>query len=256
MAAPKIYYARLSQYTLSATGTDSGHPLANLQTYFVADYWKGANTNANQQVAIDFGAARSCNFVVIDGHNFGSMCDTFIALQAADDSGFTTNLVSPTITLDTTTAPYAVTFAAVSRRYWRILFGSTTPLARIPQLGNWFLGTSLDFPYTQEFPFQQGNGLFETSAAKNLQGSKITSQPYGGRKVLSLKFSKFSDAFAVSFRSMHSTVRGSLYPFYYQADDGTLYYVNFARDENPVQTVRYNLNDVNLDMVEQVATLT
>jgi hypothetical protein len=261
MSAPKILYTRLTDYTFSASSTNSNFPLANLLTYFAADVWKPSTLNATQYLNIDFGAARACNCIILDGQNLGGVSNLVgVSLQGADDAGFSVNLVTPTLSasLATSTTPILATFNAVSKRYWRLSFGNTGgSFSPAPQIGNIFLGTTLDFPYGQEFPFRKNQGQFQTSRVRTLSGALRGAQAFAGSGQFEFQFKIVSDAFAALFETFVNTVRGGLFPFYYLDANGTsLYYLLLADDYNPLEQIHADQNDIqSLRMVTQLAAL-
>lgn len=258
MSFPKFVFSDLSDYTLSATSTDGSYPLTNLQTYYEADQWRSASTADNQQLAIDFGAAVSIGALAIANHNFTSITsDGSISLQGADDSGFTTNVTTPTSSLKSASDPYVFTFTAVSRRYWRIFFASTIGVTPAPRLGSFFLSAGLIFPTTYEFGGRRGAPRFQTSFSRNLDGSKRGAQAFGGSKVFEIQFRFFNDTVRSSYINFLGTVRGELRPFYFADADDAVYYVHLLSDYQPTTDDMYNLNSLEkITLEEQLATVT
>lgn len=254
MAAPKAFYQDLSLYTLSATSTNASYPLANLQTYFARDQWRSANTNANQALVIDFGAARYCDFLVLENHNFPSAYSSVpFILEAASDSGFTTNLVTVVEDLDTfgASVPVHQVFAAVSRRYWRINFGSAV-LSAAPQLGQIFLGSAFSFGSEYEFGAKRDNRVFKTSIVEALDGSIRTAQAFAGRRKYELQFRLQSNTIIASWNTFVDVIRGALRPFYLLDVDGTTIRYVHAPDAVPVTADRYDQNSIqSLTLVTQ-----
>src|SRR5262245_58995641 len=90
MAAPKIYYTRLSDYTITMSlSENASFPMSNLKTWYEDDQWKSsANTNG-QSLSIDFGSAVSRDSLVLANTNIFLMGGAgVVLLQADDNSGF------------------------------------------------------------------------------------------------------------------------------------------------------------------------
>lgn len=84
---------------------------------------------SGQTLSIDFGVASSLVGIAILNHNLATGSCT-VAVTAADDSGFTTGVVTAKAATTINTAfPYSkdavLQFPAVSKRYWRLTFTHT-----------------------------------------------------------------------------------------------------------------------------------
>jgi hypothetical protein len=251
MANPIFYGCDVSFLTYSMSQTENGaFPLSNLQALMPDRYlWKSSNsTNGQQLVAYATtisGGSANRNFVVVDGHNFSSIVSAGgrVQIQYAADSGFT---VALTTVFDTSTDgvgnPQVISFVSTTRTYVRILF--TTLGGVVPQVGNFWVGTYLDFGAPYNNPFTPGNRQFKSSEGEALDGRMRTSQAFAGRKYWKMDFSNMSDAVRSAFAVHFNTTRGKLYPFYFQDTDGTIYYVKFDIDLDPSQVQRFNVNDI------------
>jgi hypothetical protein len=258
MSAPAFYYCRLADYTLTMSLTeDTSYPLANLKDYFADSLWKSSASTAGQTLVVDFGAARSCNYIVLDNTNIGSW--TTVVLEAADDSGFTTNVATPisnivgagTAAYNTTAGAYE--FSAVSRRYWRLRFAT---IGAIPQIGSLYLGTRLTFETEQEWGFRLDAPTFQTVEAIALDGRIRNSQSIKGRRVHELTFRYHSDTFRSAYETFLATVRGKLFPFYVKDHSTNLRLMHLDADYAPPERFRYNLNHFErLVLKEQLAEI-
>jgi hypothetical protein len=246
MANPVAYGVKLEDYTLGATSTNASYPLANLQTYFAADKWQANNTSATNLV-IDFGAARSCDYIIIENHNLNtaniSGGENVVALEAADDSGFTTNKVTVLDDVRSSSSPVKWTFNAVSKRYWRLAAPAATAAIYV---GNLYLGTAFSFGSPPEYPFRLGDPQYATSEAVALNGAIRMSQPFLARYYYDFKFRLQSDTVKTNLITFLQTVRGKLRPFYFlnPIDGTTLWYVHLDSDFNPADVINYGLNDI------------
>jgi hypothetical protein len=147
----RIYYRRLSDYTITASGgSATNYPTTNLKTYLARDIWKSNSAANAQTLAIDLGSSQAIDSLVMDSWNVASMLD--VDLEAADDAGFTSgkvvvidNLVT-TSTLRSDTTRDIHEFAAVTKRYWRLIWNNANSTA--PQMGQIFLCSRLQFAPT------------------------------------------------------------------------------------------------------------
>lgn len=251
-------YQDLSRYTLSATSTDASFPLSNLQTYYADDLWKSASTSA-QTLVLDFGAATSCDYLVLENYAFGN-ADS-VVLQGANDSIFTSGVttvigagtIDPAVTPSPNPAYFS--FTATSRRYWRLSVAiATPPLAAVPYVGNIFLGSKLDMGYSYDFPYVSLNKIFSTVSAEALDGRLRTAQSFGGRTIFELKLTNLPDTTKTSFQTFINTVRGALRPFYFLDYNSSIYYGHFDGDYIPMETQRYNLNNVKFKIKSQLVS--
>jgi len=249
MSNPKFLGVDLTvpTYTWSA-GVDTSYPVSNLKTYYPDQLSISNATTADQYFLIDFGAAVSCNCLVISGHNFNLVADTNIKLQVntSDDTNFVPD-AEDVATLwasggASLTGTDAFTFAAVSKRYWRILFTST--IAVKPQIGNIFLGTSLDFTKPQQFNFYTNHPSNNTAKVRALDGRLRTAQTFGAIRKHKASFKLLTDAFVALYKTFLSTVGNDGLPFYYIDKDSAIYLVNLEKGFNPYDAFRYNLNDI------------
>lgn len=252
----KIYATRLSGYTFGATGTNAGYPLTNLATYLEHLQWRGANNNNSQVLTIDLGAATEIDSLVIAKSNHGNM--ETVVVEAADNSAFSTNLVTPIANLviemsqASSTTQDVYHFNAVTKRYWRLRYADTG--GNVPQVGQVFLCKRLTFQYPYEFGYSK-SPEFQTSRSTALDGTLRGSAAIGGRKVLELPFKLWSDTFRDEYIAFERTVIGGLIPFYVLDINGTtIHYVVLAEDYTPIRGTMYNQNEIGvLKMLAQQA---
>jgi hypothetical protein len=247
MANVIFAYQDLSLYNLSATATDSNFPLVNIQSYYPDQIWKSTSTGA-QSVTIDFGAAKQCDFIVLDTYSWGN-ADSVI-LECANDSGFTSGLVTAIaggiIYAGTSVTTDYYSFASQIRRYWRLrLTIASPPLANVPYIGNWFLGSKLDWGQTYSYPYKNTNRKYQTVETTALDGRLRMTQVYAGRPYWEFDMSNLSDAVKALFQTMYGVVRGKLRPFYFVDVDGaTANLVHMDLDYDSTETRVFNVNDV------------
>lgn len=244
MPNPRFYIGELhlATYTMSET-ENASYPLANLKSYFSTDEWRGPNTAINQTLKIDLGSAKECDSMVIENHNFASLGADAVKLQAADDDAYSVNLETVDATLAALGSPGKVEFAAVTKRYWRILFEKASgALSAAPQLGQIFLNKKLEC-ISYDFPYRAGNTEYQTFNGRNLNGQRQGHQNYAGRTVFEFKFSLQSETFKAGWRRVQSAVQGRLFPFYYWDPTDVSWYVYLAQDRNSVRSRKVNNNE-------------
>jgi hypothetical protein len=134
------------------------------------------------------------------------------------------------------------TFTGVAARYFRMLF--TTTGGTVPALGQFFVGTSLDFPASYDWGFKRITPVWDTKQVRNLDGSLRASRAFGGHRKWELSFSYMSDTLRAAIDTFLTTVDGGLRAFYFLDYDGSLWYVQLVMDVTPVDGYRYNINNL------------
>ena len=260
MANPILIAQDLSLYTPTATSTDSGYPLANLQTYLAADVWKSASLSQTQELKIDFGAAKDIDTVVIDGHNLHSLgltSESYLYLSCSNNDS-TWYQQKAWLGTDITSAKLYATFTVEAQRYWKLHFLKTGALDTYPQIGNLFLSNACDLGRPYDFHYPLYTQRYETALSKALDGTMRSSQPYAGRRQFELTWLStkggVSDTVITNFQTVFNTIcRGMFRPFYFLDTDGTtLYYCHFGTDEDPSKKYRVNINDLRIPLIAQL----
>ena len=254
MASPYFLGCDLSlaTYTWSA-GAHASYPVTNLATYFASDVSKSNATTADQYITIDFGSATACNTIALGNTNFSTVApDTKIALQYNTNDDTTWADAVEAVEIAISNSDQVLTFSSQTKRYWRIIFTSTVPLAVAPQIGNLFLGTRLQFESTYEWDFARNNLAFETVETTSISGALRMSQTFTGRKRFDLVFRLQSDTFKSSFDTFNGTVRGKLRPFYFVDTNSSIYYVHLDTDTPTPKGYRYNQNNFNISLKTQL----
>lgn len=119
MAAPIILYDnRLADGTVTATTTAAGYAAANIIDWRAYTFWRSADT-ATQYLTVDCGEALAADAVGIHGHNLFSVGAT-LAVECSSDDFATDVTVASAGALVTSDGPLLRTFAAQTKRYWRI----------------------------------------------------------------------------------------------------------------------------------------
>ena len=244
MANLKFYKCDVTAVTYTATGSDASYPLTNLNSFFVGDYWKGANANNNQQLALSY-ALSGKTFIIVGGSNIaGIVADGGnVVLQRAADSAFTSNLETiKTWATGNDTFTELTTFEASNRQYWRLYYNNTA--SAVPIVGNFYVGIELDLGDWHAYPYLGGKKLYDSvSEMKALDGRIRTSRTYtGGRRMWSLPIKNTTSAVASTFSTFFGTVGGRGMPFYFTDANSNLYLVMFDMDDDPF--VAINAGDI------------
>lgn len=256
MANPYFLGCDLSVPTYTwSVGVNASYPVSNLKTYFIADRSRSNATTAGQYLTIDFGSAVACDSFIVYGSNFASVvADVGIYLQynSNDDTNWADAVTVATLSAFSFTQIH--TFNSVTKRYWRILFSSSAPLAAAPEIANIFLGTRTQFESTYEWDFSAANPDHVTAETVSLNGDIRMSQSYAGRRKWSLQFRLQSNTFLGSWNTFIGVVRGKLLPFYFVDVDSNVYYVHLDSDYVDVRRNRYNQNNLTIQLKSQTVS--
>lgn len=252
MANPKILYTDLSLLNFAPGLTDAAYPATNLNNYILSSTWKSSATTENQVVDFTSSLSQSCNTLVIDNHNLGSLGNNYVGIGFYTSSnGVNWNGVGDIVLSGGYITPSTILyeFPAVNSRFWRIYITGGNPFDVKPSIGNIFLGSALEFTTPYDGGFKIENTEYKTTEFVTLSGTTRTSQQYKGRIVYELKFSLQTDALRTAFQTFIRSVRGRMYPFYFIDTDGTtIRYMNLESDYVPVvasnATGRYGIESL------------
>lgn len=260
MASPKFFGVDLSSptYTWSA-GFNASYPVSNLKTYFPDQKSRSNAVTAGQNFKIDFGVAVACNTLIIQGHNFAAVIADTVSLEADDNAGFASpELIIAAITVASATEIVLQTFASKSYRYWRLVYDCAGPLAAAPEIGNIFLGTTLDFETTQQWGFYtnvpQSPKVSRLRSLDNRLRTALVGNDIRRHKISFDQNNSQTDALITSYLAFLATTHNGAVPFYYIDNNSAVYLVNFEKDYNPYDAFRYNKNKIpDLSMESTIA---
>ena len=250
MANPKLLACDLSVPTYTwSEGPNTSYPVSNLKNGYPDIYSQSLNTDQNQWFVIDRGSALPADTLIVDGHNWSGIADTSINLQynTPDDGTWGT----PTnINADITPASdnvFAVSFNSVSKRYIRVVFGSTVALTAAPKIGNIYLGTALTFETTQTYGYFTNMPDFSevTVNSRALDGrarSAMVAGPIRKHKINFDQGNVQTDTLKTAYLTFIETAK--MNPFYYIDNNSAIYCVKWARGFNPYEAFRYNQNKI------------
>lgn len=244
MSNPRFYPGELASnvYTMSLTENPT-YPLSNLSTYIPTDQWSSSAATNGQTLKSDSGSAKAMDTIILHNHNLNLMPAVSLQVDAADDPAFP-NPVNVVADLSATLTGNIdkVEFAAVTKRYRRILFTNTGSV--IPAIGQLFLSSTFDVGQPYDAPFEGGNDEYETAQKTSLSGVDRASQNFGGKTIFKIAFSLGGVTFKTNWIAFHNKVRGRFCPFYFADVDDAIRLVKFTQDYNPAETIRYQLNNV------------
>lgn len=250
---------KLEQITFtSSVGDNASFPATNLNSGYHDDLWKSLNSNSSQYLTIDTGTdIRVRTGLMIHNHNLtGIVPAGNMQLQSASAADFSSGLVQAINPLVVSTDPFYVSFGgAVSKRYWRILFGGS--LSAIPQIGQVFVDYSLDLGTVPSLPYEPGVDEHVVTRTVSLDGRIRASAPYGARRTwrISLKEGNaISDAVRTNWQTLFALAGGSLRPVYMIDDLDGIYLGHFDFDKDTLQKLRYNMFPLEISFRAQRAS--
>jgi hypothetical protein len=136
------YSNKIDSATLSGGSWNAGYPLSNLKNRYLAQ--KARTTNAlstSSIIDIDLGSAQVIGVVAVVAHNLSAAAT--VRIQGDDTAGITSPLYDSGALPIYSGSDYALPFAPVSARYWRISLIDTGNAAGYIQLGRVFIGPKL-----------------------------------------------------------------------------------------------------------------
>lgn|GEM_PF-5625378 len=165
-------------------------------------------------VVVDLGASTSISAIAVLNHNLSTATAPTLTIATADDSGFTTNVVTQksTTTLNQT-APrhkdHILQFAAASRRYWKLTFAWTGSFSMT--LGEIFFATPTSLTRSTIFGHSQSEKYFTTRFESYIGETRghFLAGPY---RVRSLSFADLTASQREELFSMYRETRGGSLP--------------------------------------------
>lgn len=238
--------------TVNGTTVAAGYSLTNLQDQYKNTTCK-TDTTENQEWRIDLGAA-------YDIDSFGSVNSNFTTATsdiATRLQSMATAWVTPTTivnNLATGTAGTYSSFNSVNKRYIRLYFEASIPLAVAPQIGQIFLGTK----FTHSYNYTIGN-TEETGYAilkqQSWDGTDSAYLQYSAKRKFwgSVRFQILGTTYKTNFDTWFESVKGGYRPFMMSVDSGTTwYYVRVAEDKISYINKSANYFETTLNFYEQI----
>lgn len=224
-------------------GTNASYPLTNLKDYYPDHKSRSNGLTDNQTFDMDFGAAVSMNYLIIQGCNFDSLgAGSSVTLQYFSGTWQAVPISLSTPANDSTAR--TLSFGATSAQLWRLIFVRGSALAVAPEIGNIFLGTKLQFETTPDWGGHTNVPKSKTDVKESLDGRTDTTELYIKRKhrIIFSQNNLQSDSFVTSYLAFLALVDNNCRPFYYIDNLENVYLVNLVEDEHPYEQFRYNRN--------------
>jgi hypothetical protein len=156
--------------TATATTTADGYDVVNLQRPTLSPGWKSTAT-ASQVLTFDLGSAQAISGFALLGHDLVAGTDT-ATLQAASDSGFTTDVVNFTVNLTDTN--WYQFFGSQTRQYWRTTLNKTSGGSSI-SAGRMVLGPTYTPTHGLRPSYRQGPSVDTSSNVRTRGGQRYSS---------------------------------------------------------------------------------
>ena len=242
--------------TTTPTGFAAAYPSTNLQDQYFNTVTTTDAVTADQEWRINLGATYACDSALFLNHNFTTAAaDVGIKLQHADNSAYTTNLVTDDADVTTAngTTSYT-TFNSATKQYWRLFFNSTVPLGGIPYIGQIFLGTKFTHAYNHTIGNTEETG-YEILKQRAWDGTDSAYLQYSTKRKFwgSVRFQIITSDYKTNFDTFFESVKGGYRPFMMSTDSGTTwYYVRVAEDKIQYINKGANYWETTLNFYEQI----
>jgi len=179
-----------SGYSLTATSSETGHPVSNLAEWREYLTWR-AGSGASQDIKVDCGSGnpQPATAMVIYGHNFYSAGKTKATLYGSNDNLNWTKIVEQSISSNDVIAKF---FNQASWRYYKLNIDSSMYAAEIALL---FIGAYLEFPVWPGAGFDPNQKETVTESAKSEQGYLLGTITKFQRRKIALDFKYLTDSF-------------------------------------------------------------
>jgi hypothetical protein len=179
-----------SGYFLTATSSESGHPVSNLADWREYLTWK-AGSGASQDLKVDCGSGnpQTATAIVIYGHNLYSAGKTKATLYGSNDNTNWTKIVEHSISSNDVIAKF---FGQTTWRYYKVNVDASNDAAEIALL---FIGNYLEFPGWPASGFDPNQKETVTESARSEQGYLLGAVTKFQRRKIQLNFNYLTDSF-------------------------------------------------------------
>ena len=151
---PTVYYDH-SLSGLTATGSATGHLVANIIDRLENNYWLSDDDGGQNDICYDSGSSEgyTADYFAINGHNFANVGAT-VKLEYSDTLDLSTPANAGTEAgsiasiPDEDNTPFVVEFTSVSARYWRLRIEQTSVIGdEFPKITNGYWGEKTELDY-------------------------------------------------------------------------------------------------------------
>jgi hypothetical protein len=237
-----LYSETIDNAALAVTSAATGHAKELLQDRLTNTSWKGSSS-ANQNIDIDWGAAKACDHLVLL-HNIpvSSVVDIFYASASNYSDAVSVSSGAGWTIIGTGIRTQLCNFAAShTARYWRVQITSQSAASEIYLA---FIGAKLDISirYNQNWmdrKIYNGNILVET-----LGGKRYSRRLYGGRQRIEYTWEYLDLTNQNKLQTLIANSLGNALPFFLKRPDDTFLYcrLNMPSIDNPeIEYQLYNL---------------
>jgi hypothetical protein len=155
MARPRIIYDNLwgKATALTPSSENSQHPSTDTQIDTLSMYWQASSKTSPANVPMNLGSAKEINFVAILAHNIEPSGVT-IKFQGADNSAFSSGLVTRTLTYNATNIFAFIT--AFTKQYVRLRLEKGTDFTDFPQVATIICGKHFELNRSEGTGFESG----------------------------------------------------------------------------------------------------
>ena len=218
-------------YTLTATSSETGHPVLNLADWREYLTWK-AGSGAAQSITVDCGSGnlQPATALVVYGHNFYSAGKTMATLYGGNDNLNWTKIVEQSINSDNVIAKF---FNQAIWRYYKLTIDSSLHSAEIALL---FIGTYLEFPVWPAAGFDPNQKETVIESAKSEQGHLLGTITKFQRRKMALDFKYLTDSF----------IRNTFWTFW-NAHIPKPFLFSWDKDNHPLETYLVEVADPKLE---------
>jgi hypothetical protein len=199
------YVNQITNYTLSATAYNDIYTIDNIKDTKLDKIFKGTDSDVNQRIVIDAGAAIAPQMIAILGHNFTTET---ISIQANDTGAWGAVDVDYEFTSISDIMYYLYT--GVARRYWSILIENCVIPGTPPEVGYVYMGDYVTFtnPESETPSDIDDNSIVEKSETNTLYSTKGNML----KQNFNLTFTLITEAEFTSLKTLFQTV-GKALPF-------------------------------------------
>jgi len=221
-----IIYGLINYATLTASaGSDSGHPLTNLQDGRYYTQWQSGDNSQNQTLIVLFGSARDVNYLFFANHNLASLGLDGITIESSND-GVTWNSWA------SASGPYVDPFYfPISLRNLlgvRLTFAKDTALSAAVQIGMIFIGYQVTLPLYLNLPKR---GLkIDLVRDEALSGLRYVASTAPERQTWELNYGSFKQPQIAQIFNWLRTVGVGLHPFWFQDMDENWHFLRCDND--------------------------
>lgn len=205
---------RLDDGVPTATTTASGYDVLNLRDWRPYTYWK-ANTNAVHYLTVDCGSAKTADSLAILSHDLFTQ-GAQVSVECSSDNFSADTTVALAAFGPTDNKAVFKTFAAQTKRYWRLKIANLTAACF---LGILAIGTRITFPRYLLESFDPIAEEPKGESARNPNGQILGSVVGYIEKTARVRFQSLTTTFAEStFRPAWDLHISKFKPFFWMPD--------------------------------------